>query len=445
MESPRGDETTGPAVESGLVTRGRRVDDVSIQQFLDAGSRPQFVWADDASVVAGHGAAAAVDAAGRGRFGRVRTAADRLFAGADVGDALPHAARPRLFGGFAFHAENGDSERWRGFEDAGFVLPAVQMTRTGDGTWLSATATGPSATVSADRRLERWYDRITDIDPEPPASLPTVTDRRVTPSRTGWRRQVTDALGSVDRGDLRKVVLAQALTLDLSGPLSVPALLDRLASTYPDCRRFLFSPADGGTFFGVTPERLVSLHGRTVRTVALAGSTGRGDTPAEDEWLADQLLDSTKDSREHDYVVETIRDQLVPFANDVRTGERTIRRLATVQHLQTPVTADLTDDEHVLSLVEALHRTPAVGGLPPDAALATIRETEAFDRGWYAAPVGWFDADGNGSFAVAIRSALVDDDEATLFAGAGIVEDSDPDAEWDEVQLKYRPILDELE
>ena len=145
------------------------------------------------------------------------------------------------------------------------------------------------------------------------------------------------------------------------------------------------------------------------------------------------------------HVADAIREQLEPFASSVGTGDRSVRRLATVQHLRTPISAELAGDEHVLSLVEALHPTPAVGGLPPDAALETIRETETFDRGWYAAPVGWFDASGNGTFAVAIRSALARGDAATVFAGAGIVADSDPDREWDEVQLKYRPMLDELE
>jgi menaquinone-specific isochorismate synthase len=190
---------------------------------------------------------------------------------------------------------------------------------------------------------------------------------------------------------------------------------------------------------------LVSLRGRTVETDALAGSTGRGETPAEDEWLARELRDSEKDIHEHQLVVETIREQLSPLAESVTTGERAIRRLASVQHLQTPIRATLAADEHVLSLVEALHPTPAVGGLPPDAALETIRHAEAFDRGWYAAPVGWIDGDGNGTFTVAIRSGLSRAARAWLFAGAGIVADSDPDREWDEVQLKYRPMLDELE
>jgi menaquinone-specific isochorismate synthase len=129
----------------------------------------------------------------------------------------------------------------------------------------------------------------------------------------------------------------------------------------------------------------------------------------------------------------------------VNAPERRVKRLATVQHLWTPVTATLSENEHVLSLVEALHPTPAVGGLPPEKALETIRDTEPFDRGWYAAPVGWIDAAGYGTFAVALRSAVARGDVATLFAGVGVVEDSDPDREWDEVQLKYRALLDELE
>jgi len=148
-----------------------------------------------------------------------------------------------------------------------------------------------------------------------------------------------------------------------------------------------------------------SLAGRSARKRS-PGSTGRGDTPAEDEWLATELLESEKDGYEHEVVADAIREQLEPFASSVGTGDRSVRRLATVQHLRTPISAELAGDEHVLSLVEALHPTPAVGGLPPDAALETIRETETFDRGWYAAPVGWFDAPGNGTFAVAIRSAL---------------------------------------
>jgi menaquinone-specific isochorismate synthase len=444
MDVPRGDEATVRTVDAPVVTRGCSVSTPPTRAFLATNDRPRYVWQTPTESVAVRGATATVTGDGSDRFADVRADGARLLESCAVPDGVPTAARPRLFGGFAFH-DDGQAGPWDGFGDARFVLPEVQLTGSGDDWWLTVTAAGSDADSEADSKLDVWRDRLADETDPVPAGPPGVADRTRTPSRSGWREQVEAALRSVSEGALEKVVLAQAMTLSLSNRLSVPDALERLGRTYPDCYRFAFSPTEDATFFGATPERLVSLTGRTVSTEALAGSTGRGDTPAEDEWLATELLESEKDGYEHEVVADAIREQLEPFASSVGTGDRSVRRLATVQHLRTPISAELAGDEHVLSLVEALHPTPAVGGLPPDAALETIRETETFDRGWYAAPVGWFDASGNGTFAVAIRSALARGDAATVFAGAGIVADSDPDREWDEVQLKYRPMLDELE
>ncbi|MFB6073446.1 MAG: isochorismate synthase MenF [Haloarculaceae archaeon] len=446
MDLPRGDETPVRASNVSFVTRGRRVEAPPVRTLLSTVEAPRIAWETGEETVVAGGAAATITAAGEGRFETVRARARDLFEGADSPESASRAARPRLFGGFAFHEGDGDGDSpWAGFPDALFVLPAVQVTGVDGEWWLTTTAAGPEAAQAADRRLAEWADRLAGLQETPSASPPGVASRERTPSRAGWRDQVEAALERVADGSLEKVVLAQALRTTLAGDLSVPDALARVSEAYPDCYRFVIEPPGAGTFFGATPERLVSVRGRTVRTAALAGSTGRGDTPAEDEWLRSDLLDSAKDRHEHELVVEAIRDQLAPSASTVRTSETSVRRLATVQHLRTPITADLAADEHVLSLVEALHPTPAVGGLPPDRALRTIRESEAFDRGWYAAPVGWIDGAGDGTFAVAIRSALARDRTATLFAGAGIVADSDPDSEWDEVQLKYRPILDALE
>ena len=498
MEPPRGESSVRADSEvgdedAGLVSRSVRIPAPPFRAVVDAATSPRTVWAapDEATVV-GSGAAATITAAGPGRFGRVREAAADLF---DVGDvhAGTVAARPRLFGGFAFHDDHDRGDPWTGSPAAGFVLPRVPVTYTGtDPTtgdadagqeaWLTVNAVGPAASPElVTERLETARETLAALpEPGPVADPPGVADRRRTTDRDAWGTSVTAAVDRIRAGDLRKVVLAQALAVDLDGPLALPDALTRLAERYPDCYRFLMEPVrptdgdrgppddgdsgngdvsgdgepgdpagEGGRpgFFGATPERLVDLAGRTVETGALAGTTGRGETPSEDEWLARELLHDEKNVHEHELVAGAIRDQLAPYAASVSAGERSIRRLATVQHIETPITAELAGDEHVLDLVEALHPTPAVGGLPPDRALRTIRETEPFDRGWYAAPVGWFDAAGYGSFAVAIRSAIArpDDQGATLFAGVGLVADSDPDREWDEVQLKYRPILDELE
>ncbi|MFC7133764.1 MULTISPECIES: isochorismate synthase [Salinibaculum] len=448
MESVRGDGQPVPVSELTGAVRSRAIDRTSVGSFLHAVTRPRLAWGDATTTMVAGGTAAMITADGRDRFGTVRAGVEDLFDGLSVPDGVHHDARPRLFGGFAFHeghAEPNASELWHGYPGARFVLPSVQLTMTTSGAWLTAAATGADATGRAEETLDEWESRLASLPAFEATGRPGIARKRPTPSKEGWRDQVTAATEKVRRGDLQKVVLAQALNVDLDRPVDAPSALSRLGETYPGCFRFLFEPAVGGTFFGATPERLVTLQGRTVRTEALAGSTGRGDTASEDEWLAAELRESEKDVHEHQLVVEAIREQLAPLASEIRTGSRTVRRLDTVQHLQTPIRAELASDAHVLSLVEALHPTPAVGGLPPDGALRTIRETEAFDRGWYASPIGWLDADGDGTFAVAIRSALAADSTATLFAGAGIVADSDPDEEYDELQLKYGPMLDELE
>ncbi|WP_058366711.1 isochorismate synthase [Haloparvum sedimenti] len=464
MESPR--STDRPT----LVSRATRIDPPAFRAAFDALDAPRTVWSapGEATVVAG-GAAATLTADSPDRFAAVRDAAEALFRSGDV-HAGTEAARPRLFGGFSFHADRGERDgsvaeseaaavpeptgaddgggAWSDFPDARFVFPRVQVTFADNGVWLTVNAAGPDADPDAvERRLDAERESLSGLaDERPRPPRPGIEARRRTTTLTDWRAGVEAAIDRIESGRLRKVVLAQALETDLGADLSWGATLERLAEAYPDCRRFCIEPDAGGTaFIGATPERLVSLRGRTVETDALAGTTGRGETPEEDEWLAEELLADAKNSHEHEIVVDAIRDQLDPFAASIATGERRVKRLATVQHLHTPITAELNDDHHVLDLVESLHPTPAVGGLPPDAALETIRATEPFDRGWYAAPVGWIDAAGNGSFAVAIRSAVVARRRATLFAGVGIVADSDPDREWDEVQLKYRPILDELE
>jgi menaquinone-specific isochorismate synthase len=408
----------------------------------DAFEGPRVLFSDpDGPDVVGCGAVATVTASGPDRFRSVREQAEALFAGMDAPG--PSAARPRLFGGFAFDGDHEPAPPWEGFGAARFVLPRVQAVREGGERWLVVNARGPDDAETVESALADVAERIEATDPVADAGSGTTGVTR-TPSREGWRRQVRTALQRIEAGDIEKVVLAQRLSVNLDGPLSLPGALDRLAGAYPDCYRFAVEPGGGGVFFGATPETLVERRGRQVRTEALAGSIGRGGTPEEDARLARALVESQKVQHEHGVVADTVADQLESLAADVEAGERTVRKLGNVQHLRTPISADLGEPTHVLSLVAALHPTPAVGGRPPEAASEIIRETEAFDRGWYAAPVGWFDAAGDGTFAVGIRSAVARGSRAHLFAGNGIVADSDPEEEYRELQLKYRPILDLL-
>jgi len=402
---------------------------------------------DDALVLAS-GAAATLTASGPDRFAEIRAGADDLFDSGDV-HAGTEAARPRLFGGFAFHDGGCDGDPVGAVPEARFVLPRVQVTFADNGTWLTVNAVGgdDADPDAVEARLATERDRLWGArdDGRPPAATGIAATRRTT-SREAWRRSVEAAVDRIRGGDLQKVVLAQALEADLAAPFPRAATLDRLAEKYPDCHPLLLrARRRRERLLRRDPRaRLVALRGRTVETDALAGTTGRGETPAEDEWLARELLDDAKNVHEHELVADTVREQLEPFAASISAGERRVRRLATVQHLHTPITAELNADRHVLDLVEALHRPPAVGGLPPDRARndprhgavrpRVVRRAGRLDRRRRQRRVRGRDP---------VRGG--DPRRATLFAGVGLVADSDPDREWDEVQLKYRPILDELE
>ncbi|WP_121742941.1 isochorismate synthase [Natronorubrum halophilum] len=435
VDSLPADETTA------LVSHSRELEDVSFGAILDADAESRVLWATpDGLEVVGRGIAARVTASGPGRFDRIRSKADAAFDGLEHDG--PRVARPRAFGGFAFHDGHEPSPPWSGFDAASFVIPRILVVRSDDGTWL--TAVGSRDEEAADW-LARWDDRLADFPAmQPSGTSPGVTSTRRTTSPEDWTTQVETALERIDGGDLTKVVLAQSLSAALEASVDVPGTLERLRRRYPNCYRFLIGNEVGGTFFGAPPERLVSKRGNRIETEALAGSVPRGETPDEDDAHAARMTDSEKVQHEHGLVVEAIRNQLEPLARELTVGDRTVRRLATIQHLQTPISATLGGDSHILEIVEALHPTPAVGGVPPATAWETIHDTETFERGWYAAPIGWFDDAGDGEFAVGIRSGIATDETVTLFAGNGIVADSDPRDEWEEVQLKFRPILDEL-
>jgi menaquinone-specific isochorismate synthase len=446
MEPARGDERLQAARDrSQVVSRARELSDVSFRAFLDAHDPPKVHWADLKGIECiGVGAAATLTADGEGRFEAISERADALFG--EIDHEGPAETRPRLFGGFAFDADHEPLDPWADFPGARFVLPEVQLTRGHEASWLTVTRTGPETTSGAvERALDAAVERISDLPMmRASADVPGVRSTRIRPDRAEWTEEVAHAVSRIEAGELRKVVLATAMEVGLESTLDVPATLERLRRTYPNCFRFLLQPTEETSFFGPPPERLVRLEGGRVETEALAGSVGRHADPEHDDDLGRSLLESEKLQHEQRLVVDAICEQLDPFGT-VREGGQDVRKLTNIQHLQTPISVDLHRETHVLEIVEALHPTPAVGGLPLDAALRTIRETEAFDRGWYAAPVGWFDATGEGEFAVAIRSAVANGTRATLYAGNGIVADSDPDEEWAEIQHKYRPILDELE
>ena len=252
-----------------------------------------------------------------------------------------------------------------------------------------------------------------------------------------WLAEIERIRAAIATGDLRKVVAARARVVELARAIDVAAVVTELGRRQPACTRFAIARG-GAAFVGASPERLIRRRGRAIDSEALAGSCARG---GDDAAAAAGLLASAKDRAEHAWVVRAIEAALAPRCRALTVpAEPVVRTLRQILHLHTPIVGELDRDRHVLELVAALHPTPAVGGTPTVDAVAWIAAHEPTARGWYAAPVGWFDGAGDGEFAVAIRSGLLAGATATLSAGAGIVAASDPAAELAETELKLRAL-----
>lgn len=259
-----------------------------------------------------------------------------------------------------------------------------------------------------------------------------------------FKLAVNSALDSIANHRLSKIVLAHAIDVSSSQPFNVVKSLQNLRRFYADCYLFVTSNRQGQNFLGASPERLLSIQNHQLVTDALAGSAPRGKNPAEDAQLANQLISSQKERHEHRVVIDFIRDRLINLGLNPRNPEVRLLQLSNIQHLWTPIKAKLPPDVHLLDVLAELHPTPAVAGVPRDIACEEIRRYETFDRCLYAAPIGWVDAQGNGKFIVGIRSALITGSHARLYAGAGIVQGSNPAQELAEIDLKLQALLKTL-
>jgi len=316
--------------------------------------------------------------------------------------------------------------------------------------WAGATAVVPEVVWGRADDGTRWITTIGDVDVDvpPPVAVPRVTAPgavRVAPTRPAadWQALVAEATAAIraSGGALEKVVLAREVVVEADEPFDRAGVLARLRTSYPGC---FLTHVDG--FVGASPELLVGRSGDVVRAQPMAGTAPRGGDPATDARLAASLLASATYRHEHQVTIDDVHDTLLGWCSYVDfEPEPSVVAVANVQHLATLVEGRLSRPApSVLDLVRALHPTPAVGGRPRDAAVAWIAGHEGFDRGRYAGTVGWVDAAGNGQWAVSVRCAEVDGRRAQVFAGNGIVGDSDPEAELAETQAKLQALLSAL-
>jgi salicylate biosynthesis isochorismate synthase/menaquinone-specific isochorismate synthase len=389
------------------------------------------------------------EAASRGprRFAEVARTAGETGRDAILDEplGLPAGAGPVWLGGFAFDPEGGGSATWSSFEPGSLFLPEVSICRRGEECFLTVNAVvGPGD--DAERRAAELGARLsglrTDVtlpllDPHPTAR-PAIRSAR--PPRT-FEDVVEKATARIAAGELQKVVLAREVIVSAASAHDPAPIFGAMREQFPACFCFCAGTPEAA-FIGASPELLVRRSGAGVSTVALAGSTRRSSDPAVDDHLGERLMRSDKDRREHRIVAERIVRRLRPHAVWVETGpEPEIVKVANIQHLATPVIAQLAEPRSAIELAGMLHPTPAVGGEPWPAAAAAMSELEQLDRGWYAAPVGWMDSTEDGEFCVALRSALLRDRDAHLFAGVGVVAGSDPEAELAETEVKLQAML----
>jgi isochorismate synthase len=341
---------------------------------------------------------------------------------------------PLALGGFAFDPARDPGPPWEGFPAVLLRVPGLIVSRVRGRTFACL--------------LDPSLEELLELPAAPAAAAPPARQLALEPALppSEWMDAIATATELLRSGRAEKVVLARELVARADGVINAGAVVRSLRAAYPACFTYLVSGADGTAFAGATPELLVRRTGVTAVCQPMAGSTARGRDEAEDEALAAELLASAKNRSEHRVTASAVADSLVPFAAEVQLGEPEVVRYTNIQHLATTVRARLLLDNPApaLRLAAALHPTPAVSGFPRSAASGLIASLEGLERGWYAGGVGWTDARGDGEFAVALRCGLLWEDGARLYAGVGVMPDSDPAAELAETDLKFRALLGAL-
>ena len=348
---------------------------------------------------------------------------------------LPDLPVP-VFVGYAFHDGVNPRGLWGDFTAIDAFLPRIALADTGEGTRLVVT-------VPEDEDAERTLQLISALRSPDPIPVIDTGDHAMEsiPHVAVWAQSVADAVKVIQAGELDKVVLARSVKIESSEPVQILRVFRELVRSYPQCYTFAWK-SFGSVFMGASPELLVKLDGGRFSSNPLAGSARRGEGTDEDDAIGRDLLDSAKDQVEHRLVVEDMQRRLEPLVDDLTVPSAPeLKKMATVQHLSTQITGTATAT-NPLELVAAVHPTPAVGGVPRLEAVDYIDAEEEFDRGWYTGGVGYVTPGGDGEIAIALRCGLILNDTSHLFAGAGIVADSDPGAEVVETRLKLRPLLD---
>ncbi len=354
----------------------------------------------------------------------------------------------RFLGGFSFFNEI-ESAEWNHFNSASFTLAKLLIFKNKSRSALSVAVrlNDKSSPESIHQQVLDELEKVNISVFDEQATTKNGHSRSITKTSSvsydEWKTAIAKAKEKIAEKAFDKVVLARELRVSSQNKFNPVHILNRLRNHYPECCSFLIRHKTSDAFIGSSPERLLSFNGNYYQTEALAGSMQRGTNKSEDRNLENKLKNSHKNQQEHKLVIKHIKNILASQVQSIEISCNTsIKKLANVQHLYTPVRFE--SNASPLEFLSHLHPTPALGGYPQEKAVKYLSKNCLINRGWFGAPVGWMDSEGNGEFTVAIRCGLVGKHAARLFAGCGITVDSDPKAEWEESKLKFMPMFSAL-
>ncbi|MDJ0736110.1 MAG: isochorismate synthase [Nostocaceae cyanobacterium] len=428
------------------------VDPLVVLDNITQPNELNFYWENQGKkeIIAAVGAVSQIEITGKKRFQKAEYFINEVIGNINIfpgiyTNNLPFS-KPHFFCGFGFFDRHLQTDY--PFPETTIFLPRWQVALKKEQCIL-VTNIIIDKNLNISKTLQNFWNNIETINSFKYSSLnhyilePQFSRKYVT-NPDKFKDSVLSALETIRSNRLSKIVLANALDVTSNTKFNLLQSLKKLRQLHPNCYIFSISNGKGQNFIGASPERLICIHHRQLITDALAGSAPRGETPTEDASNANRLLNSDKEKHEHLLVIDFITQRLSQLGLLPQTLAPRLRQLSNIQHLWTPITALVPANVHPLQIVAQLHPTPAVAGASAELACAEIRRYESFERGLYAAPLGWVDSEGNCEFIVGIRSALIDGDRARLYAGAGIVAGSDPDKEMAEIQLKLQALLKAL-
>ncbi|MBO1005977.1 isochorismate synthase, partial [Pseudogracilibacillus auburnensis] len=417
------------------------IEPLHFYQMYECLHAERFFWKNDdgSNWIIGLGAAHSIAGTQtHNRFQEVKKQWHTLLLNAQVDNPYEvEGTGPLIFGGFSFDPLSKKEPEWELYEDYLFYLPRYMLTVV-DNEWYLTVNSLNDDHVLLQKKMKDFLMKLTSNQMNQ-SEMQTFSSEEIGVDE--WLKAVEDIVDELKSTELKKVVLARKLNMQCTNQISSESVINNLLEQQPT--GFTFSlTAKSSSFLGASPERLVKKTKDYILSDSLAGSMARSKDQNEDDELGEMLLNDHKNLFEHELVVAMIEDALIPYCTNIHVPNKPkLLKMPDIQHLYTPIIGTAKKDTSIFDIVQELHPTPALGGVPTKAAMVKIREREEMDRGFYAAPIGWTDYRGNGEFVVAIRSGLVEENNAILFAGCGLVADSKSEEELVETGIKFQPML----